>query len=132
MLRCGAPTHFPTSLSPHSPHLSLHLPLPPPHPNILSSTFCHTSSHISPSSPHTPTYFPTPIPTSPSPSQSVAKLPCDDVSVTKLPQYTYLYSRLTPAKTIVTCVHKKTSLEFMELLVSADATTISKINSFFF
>ena len=47
-------------------------------------------------------------------------------------QYTYLYSRLTPAKTIVTCVRKKTSLEFMELLVSADATTISKINSFFF
>ena len=49
-----------------------------------------------------------------------------------LPQHTYLYSRLTPAKTIVTCVHKKTSLEFMELLVSADATTISKRKCFFF
>ena len=31
---CGAPTHFPTS--PPSPHLSLHFPLPPSHPNTLS------------------------------------------------------------------------------------------------
>ena len=45
-------------------HLSLHLPLPPPHPITLSCTFFHTSTHISPSSPHTPTHFPT-IPTSP-------------------------------------------------------------------
>ena len=56
------------------------------------------------------------------------RLACSDPEA----QYTYLYSRLTPAKTIVTCVHKKTSLEFMELLVSADATTISKRKCFFF
>ena len=42
-------------------------------------------------------------------------------------QYTYLYSRLAPAKTIVTCVHKKNPLSnLLELLVSADATAISK------
>ena len=69
------------------PHLSLHLPLSPPHPITLSYTSFHTSSHIPPSSPHTPTHFPT-IPTSlhlPSPSQSVAKLPCGEVTVAKLP-----------------------------------------------
>ena len=56
VLGCGAPTsffpHFPTSPpSLHSPHLSLHLPLPPPHPNTLSYNTSHTSSHIFPSSP---------------------------------------------------------------------------------
>ena len=33
--------------SPHSPHVSLHLPLPPPHPNTLCYTSSHTSSDIS-------------------------------------------------------------------------------------
>ena len=75
-----------------SPHLLLHLI--PPH-----------LSYISRYLPHIPTHFPTPplipLPTSflpsptpqhifllsphlPSPSQSVAKLPCDEVSVAKL------------------------------------------------
>ena len=76
------------------PHLSLHLPLPIPHPNTLSYTASHTSSHISPSSPHTPTHFPTPIPTSPSFSPSVAKLPCDEVSVAKLPWRSYHVAKL--------------------------------------
>ena len=80
--------------SPHSPHLSLHLPLPPPHPNTLCYTSSHTSSDISPSSPHTPTHFPTPIATSPSPSQSVAKLPCDEVSVAKLLWRSYWQPRV--------------------------------------
>ena len=83
MLRCGAPTH--TFNSPHLPTL--------------------TFPYISPYLPHTPSHFPTPpfipLPTSllppptpkhifllsphlPSPSQSVAKLPCDEVSVAKL------------------------------------------------
>ena len=93
VLGCGAPTHFlphfPTSpSSPHSPHLPLHLPLLPPHVNTLSYTstppLIYTSFHISSSFPHIPTHFPPPIPTSPSPSQSVAKLPCDEVSVAKL------------------------------------------------
>ena len=84
--RSGAPTHFlphfPTS---PSSHLSLRFPLPPPHSNTLSYTSSYTSSHISLSSPYTPTHFPT-IPTYlPSRSQSVAKLPCDEVSVVKLP-----------------------------------------------
>ena len=64
--------------------------LPPPHSNTLSYTSSHTSSHISPSSPHSPTHFPTPIPTTPSPSQRVAKLPCDKVSVAKLLPTAYL------------------------------------------
>ena len=51
-------------ISPPSPYLFLHLPLPPPHPNTLSYTSSHSSSHIFSSSPHTPTHFPT-IPTSP-------------------------------------------------------------------
>ena len=76
MLGCGAPTHFPSPFPTSS--------LLPPHPNTLSYTSSHTSSHISTSSPHTPTHFSTPIPHLPSPSQSVAKLPCDEVSVAKL------------------------------------------------
>ena len=89
-VRCGAPTqflpHFPTSLT--LPHISLTFP------------------NISPYLFHTPTSFPTPplipLPTSslplptpqhifllpphlPSPSQSVAKFPCDEVSGAMLP-----------------------------------------------
>ena len=76
------------------PHISLHLPLPPPHSITLSYTSFHTSSHIPPSSPHTPTHFPT-IPTHlPSPSQSVAKLPCDEVSVAKLLWRSYHVAKL--------------------------------------
>ena len=42
-------------------------------------------------------------------------------------------SSLTPAKTIVTCVHKKKPLSnLLELLVSADATAISKKIIFFY
>ena len=84
----GPNTLFPTL--PHISFTSLPSPFPtslltPPHPNTLSYTSSHTSSHISPSSPHNPTHFLTPIPTSPSPSESVAKLPCDKVSLAKLP-----------------------------------------------
>ena len=76
------------------PHISLHLPLPPPHPITLSYTSFYTSSHIPPSYPHTPTHFPT-IPTHlPSPSQSVAKLPCDEVSVAKLLWRSYHVAKL--------------------------------------
>ena len=83
VLGCGALTHFLPHLLPHltfsyiSPYLPTHL-------YTLSYTSSQTSCHISPSSPHTPTHFPTPIPTSPSPSQSVAKLPWNEVSVAKL------------------------------------------------
>ena len=79
----GPNTLSPTlPISPPSPFLTS--PLPTPHPDTLSYTFSHISSHISPSSPHNPTHFPTPISTSPSPSQSVAKLPCDKVFVAKI------------------------------------------------
>ena len=94
---CGAPTHFPTS--PPSPHLFLHLPLPPSHPY----TFLHlpliplptspfprsTSQHIFLLSPHLP-----------SPSQSVAKLPCDEVTVAKLLWRSYHVAKFlaTPTK----------------------------------
>ena len=71
-----------SSLPSPFPHLSLHLPLLPPHPITFSYTSSHTSSHISPSSPqHIFLLSPHLL----SPSQSVAKLPCDEVSVVKLP-----------------------------------------------
>ena len=72
-------------------------------PNTLPHISSLTFPYISPYLPHTPTHFPTPplipLPTSfltpqhifllsphlPSPSHSVAKLPCDEVSVVKLP-----------------------------------------------
>ena len=63
---------FPTSL------------LPPPHTNTLSYTSSHTSSHISLPSP-IPQHIFLLFPHLPSPSQSVAKLPRDEVSVAKLP-----------------------------------------------
>ena len=65
-------------------HLSLRLPLPPPHPITLSYTSFYTSSHIPPPSPPTPQHIFLLSPHLPSPSQSVAKLPCDEVSVAKL------------------------------------------------
>ena len=66
-------------------HLSSHLP----HPNPLSYTSSHTSSHISLSYPHRPhpntlSYTATPIPTSPSPSQSVAKFLWQSYHVAKV------------------------------------------------
>ena len=89
MLECGAPTHFFPHF-PTSPHSSLHLPLPPPYPNTLSYTSSHTSSHISPTfqhifllSPHLP-----------SPSQSVAKLPCDEIAEAKLLWRSYHVAKL--------------------------------------
>ena len=75
VLGCGAPTHFPTSLSPHSPHLSLHLP-------------------------QTPTHFPTPIPTSPSLSQSV-KLPRDEVTLWQSYWQPYYHSVILPITIIL-------------------------------
>ena len=42
---------------PSRPHLSLHLPLPPPHPITLSYTSFYTSSHIPPPSPPHPNTF---------------------------------------------------------------------------
>ena len=80
LFKSGAPRRTPQNMVGPS---TLYPPAPSHQP--CSCTFSHTSSHISPSSPHTATHFPTPIPTSPSPSQSVAKLPCDEVSVAKLP-----------------------------------------------
>ena len=72
----------PNTLSPTPPHISLPSPFPTSPSAHLPSSY--NSSHISPSSPHTPIHFPT-IPTYlPSRSQSVAKLPCDEVSVAKL------------------------------------------------
>ena len=60
------------------PYISSYLP------NTLSYTSSYTSSHISPFYPHTPTHFPTIPLYLPSRSQSVAKLPCNGVSVAKL------------------------------------------------
>ena len=51
---------------------------PSPHPNTLSYISSHTSS---PTPQHTFLHL---SPHLPSPSQSVAKLPCDEVSVAKL------------------------------------------------
>ena len=73
------------------PHISLPSPFPtsPLTSPTPHRTFIHLLSylfHIPSFSPHTPTHFPT-IPTSPftfSSSQSVAKLPCDEVCVAKL------------------------------------------------
>ena len=94
MLWCGTPTHF-------LPYLSSLLSSPTPHPNTLpthpihSTTLLNTPTHFStPSStlpptsfPSSPYYSPTHQHTSlhlsphlPSPSQSVAKLPYDEVS----------------------------------------------------
>ena len=67
-------------ISPYQPHTPTHFPTPPLIPL--------------PTSPHTPTHFPTPIPISPSPSQSMAKLPCDEVSVAKLPWRSYHVAKL--------------------------------------
>ena len=78
-------------ISPYLPHTPTHFPTPP-----LIPLF-----HISPSSPHTPTHFPTPIPTSPSTSQSVVKLPCDEVSVTKLLWRSYHVAKLLATETRV-------------------------------
>ena len=65
------PSPFPTS------------PLTSPTPITLSYTSFHTSSHIPSSSP-TPQHIFLLSPHLPSPSQSVAKLPCDEVCVAKL------------------------------------------------
>ena len=73
-------------ISPYLPHTPTHFPTPP-------------SSHISP---HTPTHFPT-IPTSPSPSQSVAKLPCDEVSVAKLLRRSYHVAKLLATESTDRC-----------------------------
>ena len=74
----------PQHTSPHFlPHLIPSSPLTSPHPNTLSYISSHTSSHIFPSSP-TPQHIFLLSPHLPSPSQSVAKLPCDEVSVAKL------------------------------------------------
>ena len=86
VLGCGATTHFlphfPTSLpSPHSPHLSLHLPHTPTHFPTPSLIPLPTFPLPSPTPQHIFLLFPH----LPSPSQSTAKLPCDEVSVAKLP-----------------------------------------------
>ena len=81
-----------------------------------------TFPYISPYLPHTPSHFPTPLfiplPTSllppltpqhifllsphlPSPSQSVAKLPCDEVCVAKLVWRSYHVAKLLATVTIV-------------------------------
>ena len=76
VLGCGAPTHFLPHFpkSPSSPFPTS--PLTSPHPNTLSYTSSHISSHIFPSYP-TPQHIFLVSPHLPSPSQNVAKLPCD-------------------------------------------------------
>ena len=93
MLRCGAPTHLnsphllPTLtfiyISPYLPHTPSHFPTPPfiPLPTFLLPL--PTPQHIFLLSPHLP-----------SPSQSVAKLPCDEVSVAKLLWRSYHVAKL--------------------------------------
>ena len=87
MLGCGAPTHLPNLLhflphlipltfpyiSPFLRHTPTHFPTPPLIPLPISSLPPPTPQHIFLLSPHLP-----------SPSQSVVKLPCDEVSVAKL------------------------------------------------
>ena len=76
---------------PSRPHLFLHLPLPPPHPITLSYTSFYTSSLLPPP---TPQHIFLLSPHLPSPSQSVAKLPCDEVSVAKLLWRSYHVAKL--------------------------------------
>ena len=74
--------HFLPYLTPLTfPYISLYLPHTPTY--FRYPPLIYLLPHL-PFLPHTPTHFLT-IPTSPSPSQSVAKLPCDEVSVAKLP-----------------------------------------------
>ena len=81
------------------PHISLPSPFPtsPLTSPTPHHTFLHLLSYLFPHPsflPHSPTYFPT-IPTHlPSPSQSVAKLPCDEVSVAKLLWRSYHVAKL--------------------------------------
>ena len=83
MLGCGAQT-----LPPTLPHISL------------------LFSYISPYLPHTPTHFPT-IPTYlPSRSQSVAKLPCGEVSKAKLLWQSYHVAKLLATAKCTTKNHK--------------------------
>ena len=65
---------------PHLPHLSLHLPYTPTH--FPTPPFIPLPT--SPLPPPTPKHIFLLFPCLPSPSQSVAKLPCDEVSVAKL------------------------------------------------
>ena len=77
------PPTLPISSSPHSPHLSLHLPYLPHIPTHFPTPPLYLFPHL-PFLLHTPTHFLT-IPTYlPSSFQSVAKLPCDEVSEAKL------------------------------------------------
>ena len=93
----------PNTLPPTLPLISLTSPFPTS--SFTSPTLQHTSLHLLlylfphlPSSSCTPIHFPT-IPTYlPSRSQSVAKLPCDEVSVAKL-----LWRSYHVAKLLATC-----------------------------
>ena len=94
---CGAPTHFlpqfPTSPLPHSlhlsyishylPHIPTHFPTPPLIPLPTSPLPPPTTQHIFLPSPHLL-----------SPSQRVAKLPCDEVCVAKLLWRSYHVAKL--------------------------------------
>ena len=92
MLRCGAPTHFKFPTSPY-PHLSLHLPLSPHIPSHFHTPpFIPLATSLLP--PPTPQHIFLLSPHLPSPSQSVAKLPCDEVSVAKLLWRSYHVAKL--------------------------------------
>ena len=79
--------HLPTLtfpyISPYLPHTRSHFPAPPFIPPLTSLLPPPTSQHIFLLSPHLP-----------SPSQSVAKLPCDEVSVAKLLWRSYHVAKL--------------------------------------
>ena len=109
------------------PHISLPSPFPtsPLTSPTPHHTFLHLLSYLFPHPsflPHSPTYFPT-IPTHlPSPSQSVAKLPCDEVSVAKLLWRSYHVAPSSPTPQHIFLLSPHISLHLLKVWRSYHVT----------